>query len=102
MFQLTLVGWLLFRAQSVAHVGALASSCASFGSLDGRAWDWLLLLAATSAPLMLMRARMRWLREQDPMCRASQPVRALFVLCVIAAVLPLRVQERIEFIYFQF
>ena len=71
-------------------------------SLDGRAGRWLEILLAASLPLVGMWVAQTLRKEADPLQRAGQVARAVVVLLLVAAMMVLRVQDRIEFIYFQF
>lgn len=101
MFQLTLFGWLLFRIESVGQLGAVLEALGAWSvSSDVRRWLPTLLLLA--APLVLVTLHQLRTGSMEVLAGVRGPGRLLFGALVFSAVLLLRVQDRVEFIYFQF
>jgi D-alanyl-lipoteichoic acid acyltransferase DltB (MBOAT superfamily) len=96
-FQLTLFGWLLFRLHSAKQIGATLTTLATGSwAIDGRAERWLEVTAVLCVPMLVA-----WL-VRDRVKSAGNVARFAFAVVVIAALFVFRVQQRIEFIYFQF
>ena len=102
MFQLTLLGWLLFRAKSLGHIGVLTDAL----TRNWDSWQSAVSVAKYSAPwILLMLLHQLWeflSRSSDPAARLKWPFRAAyFGLCVWSTWIFNRSGSS-PFIYFQF
>ena len=100
MFALTLFGWLLFRATSVANIAEMISSF-SFtpNKHTGRFVQTILFYAW---PLLLMQLAQHISGNLMVALRLPMLVLGLLLGAMIAITLGLGVRESMEFIYFQF
>jgi D-alanyl-lipoteichoic acid acyltransferase DltB (MBOAT superfamily) len=100
-FHLVCAGWLLFRAESLPHAGALLAALASAPDpgLTGR---WLLPFAALLAPLALLELAQARSGDPELVLRAPLPLRALVYACVFFSLVLLGEDFGQPFLYFQF
>jgi alginate O-acetyltransferase complex protein AlgI len=104
-FQLTCLGWLIFRAESVGQITGFLS--AIFGNFPGRAPGWmnfslLASLAASGAFLFIVQFFQYRSRDLNVVFRLPVPARAVFYAgCFLAIVVFGRIHGS-AFIYFQF
>ncbi|MCP5368349.1 MAG: MBOAT family protein [Hyphomicrobiales bacterium] len=102
MFQLTLVGWLLFRVETMDQLMRLLRALAfSWSSWQG-AWEILDYALPYVLPLILMQAWQYWRGRTEIVITAAWPLRAVFTGCCASAVIVLNQSGGIPFIYFQF
>ena len=99
MFALTLFGWLLFRAASMADVVDYAAGLFSHGDLLAGAWGQL---AAFLLPLFLVQWLQLRLRDLEFLPRVPGFVRLNMVLGLVFALLFLAPAAPSAFIYFDF
>ena len=96
-----LYGWLLFRAESLAHAGALTA-----GLVRGGAPGWIgdagVVLAVFSAPVLLIQAWQRWRGDLLAPLRLPAPWRGLLQAALLLAVILYWESDSAPFIYFQF
>jgi D-alanyl-lipoteichoic acid acyltransferase DltB (MBOAT superfamily) len=99
-FHLVCAGWLLFRAESLAHAGALLAAFAD--ASPGLAAHWLPPFAALLAPLALVELAQARSGDREVVLRGPLPVRALVYAGVLAALVLLGEDLGEPFLYFQF
>ena len=100
MFCLTVVGWILFRCNSVdqivhffSHMGLDASAqTMAFASKVGMLWT----------PVMAVQIAQHWTGDLLIVARLSNCTKALVYAALVAAILLRGVRDGSEFIYFQF
>ncbi len=100
-FHLVCAGWLLFRAESLAHAGALCAALAST-PVAGLAGSWLLPFGALLAPLALIELAQARSGDPEAVLRWPLPLRALVYAGVFAGLVLLGEDFGEPFLYFQF
>jgi D-alanyl-lipoteichoic acid acyltransferase DltB (MBOAT superfamily) len=100
-FHLVCAGWLLFRAESLAHAGALAAALAS-APAAGLAGSWLLPLLALLLPLALIEGAQAKSGDPEVVLRWPLPLRTLVYAGVFAGLVLLGEDFGEPFLYFQF
>ena len=97
---LGLIGWVLFRCESAAHIAEVAGLAFSAGGAD--AWRSLPVVAACTAPILF--AEVLHQRTGDLLCvlRSPTAVQALAVGALLIAIGVWGVRSSETFIYFQF
>lgn len=101
-FHFTVLGFLLFRAESFGHAGRLLSTLAhpvAFGQPEHVAGRQLLVLVA---PLLLAEAVGVWRGDPGWLLRLPRPVQALAAAALFLATVFLGASFHVRFIYFQF
>jgi D-alanyl-lipoteichoic acid acyltransferase DltB (MBOAT superfamily) len=100
-FNLVCLGWLVFRAESVTHLGELLRAMA--GPLDpGSALAWLGPLAILVAPLVLVQIGQVLRRDQEFVVRLPLAIRTVVYVVLFAYLVGLGEDFGNPFIYFQF
>jgi D-alanyl-lipoteichoic acid acyltransferase DltB (MBOAT superfamily) len=103
MSQLTLLGWLLFRAESVSQAWEMAWLIpAGSWAATARTESWLWTIGLVALPLVAMHVHQKKNQSFEPLTGVGNLGRFLFGLGVVVGLFVFRVQDRIEFIYFQF
>lgn len=101
-FHLILFGWLLFRVESVAHLGRLLHSLLHRWDYWQSAGEIALYMAPVVLPLVLYELWQVLSGKLEVVPSAWLPVRAAFLGFTLAAVLLLNRSGNLPFIYFQF
>ena len=103
-FQLTCIGWLIFRAQSLTQLGAMGKAMltpwvtSDPGLLTARLWQLVLYTY-----IVVLMQIMQYLRDDELVIfRIRIPVRALIYVVLFYVIVVCRVTGGKEFIYFQF
>ena len=104
-FQLTCLGWLIFRADNVAEVGTMLTTI--FTRFPGPVPGWanfghLLTLALTTGVLFLVQLAQYRSRDLNIVFRLPAPLRAGFYAAVFLAIVVIGKVHGNAFIYFQF
>jgi D-alanyl-lipoteichoic acid acyltransferase DltB (MBOAT superfamily) len=100
MFQLTLIGWVLFRARSVEQIQSILFRVGVATSpKTGELSSTVLFFAA---PVVIIEIAQHWSRDLLIVMKLPWAARALLYAVLLAGILILGVRESIEFIYFQF
>jgi D-alanyl-lipoteichoic acid acyltransferase DltB (MBOAT superfamily) len=100
MLELTLVGWVLFRARSVEQIKTmLLSAGAGVSAKTGEIASTIVFFAA---PLLLIEIAQHWSKDLLIVTRLKAPARALVYGALLAGIFVFGVRESVEFIYFQF
>jgi len=100
-FHLVCVGWMAFRAESVAQLARLLGTL--WGGFDlGLAGEWLVPVIALVGPLLLWQAVQLWTRDLEPVLRWPVVVRAVTYAAVVLSIIVLGEDGGAPFIYFQF
>ncbi len=98
-FHLVCLGWLIFRADSVTHLGSLLGRLASPALPDWQSLAWIALLVLPLLVLDLHRYRSG---DPEPWRSWRTGWQAAFVLSLFYAVVCLGSPHAVSFIYFQF
>jgi D-alanyl-lipoteichoic acid acyltransferase DltB (MBOAT superfamily) len=101
MFQLISFGWLIFRADSIAHLGQLLASLSSSWDV-GLVAGWWPALSALLLPLLLYQLLQARSRDSEVLLRWWAPVRTLVYVTLFYAIVLLGEDHGESFIYFQF
>jgi D-alanyl-lipoteichoic acid acyltransferase DltB (MBOAT superfamily) len=101
MFQLTCVGWLIFRADSWAHLTQLCTAILSGFEL-GQVGAWLAPVSLLLLPLMLYQVLQHRTKEQELVLRWPVLGRALVYVSLFYSVVLLGEDFGQTFLYFQF
>jgi hypothetical protein len=100
-FHLVCLGWLLFRASSLANIGALLGALGS-GLAPGLVGSWLVPLAVLVTPLLLVQLVQARGGRVEPPPRIPLPLRVGVAMLAAAAIVLLGEDHGEPFIYFQF
>lgn len=103
MFQLTCLGWMIFRADSVAQIGSMLRSLATCNltmSLQDAQNLWKLSLLC--GPMLLLQAGQEYTKNLNLVPNLSVLPRSIIYATVILMILMLGSFGQQEFIYFQF
>jgi D-alanyl-lipoteichoic acid acyltransferase DltB (MBOAT superfamily) len=100
-FHLVCLGWLFFRADTLAHAGSLLQRLLGPPAL-GLALDWLGPLLALTAPLVLVESAQAVSGDLDVVFRWPVPARAALYALVFVVIVVLGEDFGQPFIYFQF
>jgi D-alanyl-lipoteichoic acid acyltransferase DltB (MBOAT superfamily) len=95
------LGWLMFRADSLQHIGSLLGTAAQ-GLDPGLALEWLLPLAALTAPLLLMQIAQARSGDLEIALRWPLPARVAVYAAVFLMIAILGEDGGQPFVYFQF
>jgi D-alanyl-lipoteichoic acid acyltransferase DltB (MBOAT superfamily) len=101
VFQLVCLGWLLFRAESLGHVGQLLRTLAGPFAL-GEAGDWLPPLVCLTAPLIVMQMFQARAGDQEVVLRWPLPMRILVYSLIMMLIVIFGEVHGKPFVYFQF
>jgi len=101
MFQLICLGWMVFRADSLAHLGELLSRLTTGFELGG-ALRWWPSLVTLVVPLALYQLVQFARRDDEVLLRWWGPVRTAVYLILFYAMVLLGEDHGESFIYFQF
>ncbi len=101
MFQLICLGWMIFRANSLAHLGALLSRLTT-GFEWGGALRWWPTLVTLVLPLALYQLLQFTRRDDEVLLRWWGPVRTAVYVILFYAMVLLGEDHGASFIYFQF
>jgi D-alanyl-lipoteichoic acid acyltransferase DltB (MBOAT superfamily) len=101
VFQLVCLGWLLFRAESLGHVGQLLRTLAGPFAL-GEAGDWLPPLVCLTAPLIVMQMFQARAGDQEVVLRWPLPMRILVYSLIMMLIVVFGEVHGKPFVYFQF
>jgi alginate O-acetyltransferase complex protein AlgI len=103
-FQLTCVGWLIFRVESMAQLRRLASSLVDLRTwqLSGVEPNAIYQLLLLSVPLIAFQVYQHRSGNKEPWTSWSFGLRVAFYLGLFYSIVLLGTPERNEFIYFQF
>ena len=101
IFHLNCFSLLLFRASTIAQIGAL-SSLVFAPPEAGRAFEWLLPMAVMVVPLLLVEGWQAYAGDLEVVLRRPLPVRVAVYALVISGIVLLGEQGEIPFVYFQF
>lgn len=100
MLQLTLVGWVLFRARSVEQIHAMLASVGA--SASAKTTEMASTVLFFAAPVLAIELAQHWSRDLLIVTRMPVIARAALYAALLAGILIFGVRESIEFIYFQF
>ena len=98
-FQATCVGWLIFRSESVEHLGRLLGS---FGDWTLPGPQTALLLVGFGLPIVLLDLHRYRTDTPEPWTRWALPVQVSFMLLLFYAVVTLGTPHAADFLYFRF
>ena len=101
MFQFTLVGWALFRVDSLADLTELAGAFTHFESSKRASW-WLVRLIALALPVAIMHAVQVRRGDLEPAKTTSNWARFALATVLACATLTFYQRQGTDFIYFQF
>ena len=101
MFQLTLFGWLLFRAESWAVLERLATSAVDRPGWGG-AGDWVRPLVILCLPLVVMQVWQAWRKDLEVVLRAPLVARAGIYAGLFLLLVAMGEDFGTPFLYFQF
>ncbi|MCC9599423.1 MBOAT family protein [Stieleria sp. JC731] len=103
-FQLTCIGWLVFRAESVSQLFQYFTSLCEFGSWKVSALevDLAYRLSLLALPLLLFQVYQALRKDLEPWVSWSPITRMCFYVALFYGIVLLGAPERNEFIYFQF
>ena len=101
MFQLISLGWMIFRADSLAHLGELLSRLTTGFELGG-AVRWWPTLVTLVLPLALYQLVQFVRRDDEVLLRWWGPVRTLVYVILFYVMVLLGEDHGASFIYFQF
>lgn len=101
MFQLACVGWMIFRADSFSHLGALAGRVLSDWE-PGQLGAWLPGLALLILPLAGFQVLQGASRQLETILRWPAPLRVFSYVVIVFAIVILGEDHGAPFIYFQF
>ncbi|MDP6980286.1 MAG: MBOAT family protein [Myxococcota bacterium] len=100
-FQFVALGWLFFRAESLAHIGALLARL--LGPFEmGMASEWAAPFVCLLAPLIVFQIAQRWTGDLDAVVRLPVPARASVYAGLALGIIVVGEQIGQPFIYFQF
>jgi D-alanyl-lipoteichoic acid acyltransferase DltB (MBOAT superfamily) len=102
MFQLTCLGWLLFRADSLSTAGLMAIRMVTDFHVTGMAVTPLLLVAFYCLPLFLLEWWLDGENRLAPLLRAPAPLRGAVYVYALSMLVFFPADRAQEFIYFQF
>ncbi|GJM21867.1 MAG: O-acyltransferase [Planctomycetota bacterium] len=101
MFQLACVGWMIFRADNLSHLGALLDGL--FSAFDWASiTPWRRAFAVLVGPLAIFQLIQAARRDQETILRWPVPVRALVYTLIFFGIVLLGEDHGGAFIYFQF
>jgi len=100
MFNFTLIGWVIFRAESAEQVYGMLTSVGLARTDDTARFAGLLLFY--SAPLVVMQLIQHHTRNLTWAVALPIPLKALFYAGLLISMAFFSVRESVEFIYFQF
>ena len=101
LFQFVSLGWLIFRAESLAHIGELLGVLT--GPFEaGLAGDWIFPFCFILAPLVVMQIAQERTKALDVVLRLPLAARALVYASLATGILLIGEQVGQPFIYFQF
>ncbi|MCS5619808.1 MAG: MBOAT family protein [Myxococcota bacterium] len=101
LFQFVSLGWLIFRAESLAHIGELLGVLT--GPFEaGLAGDWIFPFCFILAPLVAMQIAQERTKALDVVLRLPLAARALVYASLATGILLIGEQVGQPFIYFQF
>jgi len=103
-FQFTLFGWLLFRAESIEHVGVMTKAIFTDFSINRRVLDGSALTTVVVCAVTLLVVQIAQARAKDDLVlfRLPLPARALVYAALMLAFIFFGVYGDVPFIYFQF
>ena len=100
-FLFVLGGWMIFRAESLAHLGALVGALGSLGDM-ALIKPWLMPMAVLVGPLVLIQIVQARTADLEVVLRWPVLVRAPFYTLVFIGLVLLGEDFGDAFIYFQF
>lgn len=100
-FALTVVGWILFRAQSIDQIGHFLTAMWA-PTTSAQTVEWAIRLGLLWAPLVAVQALQLARGDLLAYARGPLPVRALTMAAMVCAMLLFGADSDLEFIYFQF
>ncbi len=100
MFSFTVVGWIIFRAESAQQIGDMLTSIGPGTTVETKRMGLVLVLCW--APLVAMQLVQHHKRDLTWPIGLASPIRGLFYAALAAGIALFAVRESVEFIYFQF
>ena len=101
-FQVTCVGWLIFRAESLTHLKQLTSAVLTAQHFAGNSFAQLLPLAYLLVPLVVFQIYQHLRNDPEPWRKWSPLAQILFFVGLYYAIVFLRAPQVYPFYYFQF
>jgi alginate O-acetyltransferase complex protein AlgI len=102
MFQLTCLGWLLFRADSFTSAASMLHLMATNVTVTPTVISAVFFMAILAAPVLLLEQLMGGERNLDRFLTIRAPLRGLAYAYVVLMVLFFHAERAVDFIYFQF
>jgi len=103
-FQLTCLGWLIFRVESVTQLVAISTGLGQHTFFEGLdVWEWSLTRLALAATLLTsFQVYQHWTQRLEPWTDWPMWGRTVFYVVLYVGLTLLGATDRHEFIYFQF
>jgi D-alanyl-lipoteichoic acid acyltransferase DltB (MBOAT superfamily) len=101
MFQLTCLGWMIFRADSLTALGDMLGALGNL-SVSGMVDDWLLPFSVLVLPLAAYQVVQAATSNLEVALRWPVPVRTAVYTALVFAIILLGEDFSVPFIYFQF